>query len=137
MKVVAAGAATEPSTPNNCVAEGVELWQEKVGHVEHGKFGKLLKPSVERHGWDGVLVALKEYLQHPGVKRVEWFAQEVVKWIEEAKIPRCWGANANGQLGAATSATCGALACSPSPAPRVGTFVFASLALGASHSPKR
>jgi hypothetical protein len=84
-KIVAGEPPTEPTS--NWVADGVELWQQKVGHVEHGMFGKLLKPSVQRHGWEVVLGALNEYLQHPGVKRIDWFAKEVVKWIEEAKVP--------------------------------------------------
>lgn len=59
-------------------AEGAALWVETVGRMSAGRFGKVLKPFVDTHGWPAVRIALVRWIverqaahQPP---KLEWFA---------------------------------------------------------------
>lgn len=78
---VAPGKAPVPAKAKETwVQEAVVFWEETVGTVGHARMGKALKPSVVKHGWDKVKVALVAYvieMQEQGKTcRVEWFAAE-------------------------------------------------------------
>jgi hypothetical protein len=86
-KILGAGA---PQPPENWVARGVEIWRAKVGDTTHPRLGKALSGCVATHGAPSVLDALAEYADAPSngrPKKLEWFAEDVVRWIGEAKEP--------------------------------------------------
>lgn len=68
------------------VQEGAAWWEETVGSVGYARFGKALKPFVDRYGWERVKLALVAYtvdMQESGkTLRVEWFAAEAHTRIE-------------------------------------------------------
>lgn len=59
-------------------AEGAAAWFEMVGRMNAGRFGKVLKPIVDQHGWPKVKVALLRWIverQATGqATKLEWFA---------------------------------------------------------------
>ena len=72
------------------VGEGHDLWTAKVGEIPYPRFAKALSGCVDKYGWPVVRAALVEYLDTPSngkPKKLEWFAQEIVRWIEEANEP--------------------------------------------------
>jgi hypothetical protein len=74
--------------PPSWVAEGVVLWQGRVGAVTHGRFGKHLAPLVERHGWAATRAGLEEYLDvRKPPHKVEWFVENAEQWIRQAAEP--------------------------------------------------
>jgi hypothetical protein len=81
------------------VVEGVDWWSKNVGIIKHGRFGNDLKTAVDLHGWPAVFAAMRCYADDAKVRgksaKVEWFAGEVVKWIEWAGMP---GTDENGDL---------------------------------------
>lgn len=78
------------SGSTNWVAEGAAFWREKVGHTTEPRLGKALSGIVTQHGWPAVRSALAEYAGAPlngRPKKLEWFAEDVVRWIAESKEP--------------------------------------------------
>jgi hypothetical protein len=81
--------ATAP-VPQSWVAEGFDIWTAKVGATTHPRLGKALSAPVTQHTWPVVRQALVEYVEYPAngkPKKLEWFAQDVVRWIAEANEP--------------------------------------------------
>jgi hypothetical protein len=82
--------AADASEPKSWVAEAVDFWRAKVGETTHPRLGKALSGCVTQHGWPLVREALAEYAEQPAngrPKKLEWFAQDIVRWIAEAKEP--------------------------------------------------
>jgi hypothetical protein len=76
--------------PKSWVAEAVDFWRAKVGETTYPRLGKALSGCVTQHGWPVVKGALAEYAEHPAngkPKKLEWFAQDIVRWIAEANEP--------------------------------------------------
>lgn len=75
----------------NWPAEGTEWWQENVGHITAGHFGKTCKPVVDRRGWDATFAGLREWVEER--KRLNrdislaWFVRDSARWIEQAAMP--------------------------------------------------
>jgi hypothetical protein len=73
------------------VTEGASWWSANVGIIPEPRFGKALKDAVVTHGWPKVFSALKEYAKdakHKGKPaKLEWFASELIRWIEWASMP--------------------------------------------------
>jgi hypothetical protein len=73
------------------ITEGVHWWAANVGTVSEPRFGKALKDCVVAHGWPKVFEALKCYAADAKARgkgaRPEWFASELVKWLEWANMP--------------------------------------------------
>jgi hypothetical protein len=73
------------------VTEGASWWSANVGVIAEPRFGKGLKDAVVTHGWPKVFSALKEYTKdakHKGKPaKLEWFASELIRWIEWASMP--------------------------------------------------
>lgn len=69
--------------------EGSQLWTEKVGPITPARFGHALKPVVDRSGWADTKVGLEAYieLQEGKARRVEWYANDSVRWIKLGKMP--------------------------------------------------
>lgn len=68
------------------------MWAAKLGTVSSfPRFGKALKPLVDKHGLEPVEAALEHYIMVVKAERrtpkVEWFANEGELWIERAKQP--------------------------------------------------
>lgn len=72
-------------------AEGAAWWQETVGRMTPGHFGKVLKPAVEQHGWPAVKLALVRWViekQATNEKmRLEWFAAEWSRYLHLPEQP--------------------------------------------------
>lgn len=70
-------------------AEGAAIWQNQVGHISVGHFGKALKPVVEKYGWPDTRSALLTYIElnEGKTRKVEWMANDAVRWIDLAKMP--------------------------------------------------
>jgi hypothetical protein len=82
--------AADAAEPKSWVAEAVDFWRAKVGETTYPRLGKALSGCVTQHGWPVVRKALAEYAEHPGngkAKKLEWFAQDVVRWIAESNEP--------------------------------------------------
>jgi hypothetical protein len=76
---------TVPEKPNSWVVEGTEWWRANIGAMTHGHFGKALKDEVGARGWPVVFAAIKCYAKNREkfkAPKVEWFADEMVKWVE-------------------------------------------------------
>lgn len=77
--------------PRTWVDDGTEWWANNVGTITAPRFGKALKDAVVGHGWPKVFAALKEYVadakSRGKVAKPEWFAGELVRWLEWAKMP--------------------------------------------------
>lgn len=92
---------TTSATPkrNSWVIEGAAWWSASVGVISEPRFGKGLKDAVVTHGWPKVFAALKEYVadakQRGKPAKLEWFAGEIVRWIEWVGMP---ATDANGDL---------------------------------------
>jgi hypothetical protein len=74
----------------NWVAEGATYWRARIGDIAEPRFGKALSGCVALHGWPAVFSAMQEYAaggQGGKTKKVEWFAQDVVRWIAESNEP--------------------------------------------------
>jgi hypothetical protein len=97
------------SRPNTWVGEGVEWWAANVGEVKHARFGAALKSAVTKHGWPAVFPALQCYVEDATSKgkppKPEWFAGEIVRWMEWAAMP---ATDHNGNLTARGRAIMGA-----------------------------
>jgi hypothetical protein len=85
---------TKPSKSGDLgswVGEGVKWWTETVGEIKHARFGAALKSSVTTHGWPAVFPALQCYVEEAASKgkppKPEWFAGEIVRWLEWASMP--------------------------------------------------
>ena len=67
------------------IQEGVHWWEATVGSVGYARFGKALKPFVDKYGWERTRTALESYVEENTGKslRVEWFAAEAVTRIEK------------------------------------------------------
>jgi hypothetical protein len=66
-------------------AEGTACWLELVGRMTPGRFGKALKPFVDKHGWPVVRATMVRWIIErnatgKGVK-LEWFADECAAQI--------------------------------------------------------
>jgi hypothetical protein len=83
------GTASGDADPNNWVADGYTIWTAKVGATTHARLGKALSALEKQHGWPVVRAALVEYVETPSTrpKKLEWFAEDVVRWIAESKEP--------------------------------------------------
>jgi hypothetical protein len=73
------------------VAEGVEWWLANVGVTTHPRFGAALKVPVVTHGWPAVFAGLKCYVEDARARgkpaKLEWYAAEIVRWVEWAAMP--------------------------------------------------
>jgi hypothetical protein len=82
--------SAKPKT-STWVTEGASWWSANVGVIAEPRFGKGLKDAVVTHGWPKVFSALKEYAKdakHKGKPaKLEWFASELIRWIEWASMP--------------------------------------------------
>jgi hypothetical protein len=82
--------AAAASEPKNWVARFTQFWRDRVGDTTYARVGKALTGSVSQHGESVVWPAFVEYVEHPSngkAKKLEWFAQDVVRWIAEASEP--------------------------------------------------
>ena len=72
----------------NWVAEGSGVWAEAVAPIEPGRFGKALKPMVQKYGWPDTLLALRFYIEDTEGKprRVEWFVADAVRCVRLGKM---------------------------------------------------
>lgn len=70
------------------VSEGVELWAS-VAPIGHGRLGKALKPVIQSHGWPDTKAGLKCYIElsEGKARKIEWFADDAVRWIRLGKMP--------------------------------------------------
>lgn len=66
-------------------AEGSAWWVETVGRMTPGRFGKALKPFVDRFGWPSVQAAMIRWCIEQGADgkqlKVEWFADVCAKQL--------------------------------------------------------
>jgi hypothetical protein len=73
------------------VGEGAEWWAKNVGTIAPPRFGKTLKPAVDLHTWAKVFPAMKCYVEETKSRgkptKLEWFAAEIVRWVEWAGMP--------------------------------------------------
>jgi hypothetical protein len=73
------------------VSEGAEWWAKNVGTIAPPRFGKTLKPAVDLHTWAKVFPAMKCYVEETKSRgkptKLEWFAAEIVRWVEWAGMP--------------------------------------------------
>ncbi len=69
--------------------EGSELWGKSVGPIAPARFGKSLKPVVDKYGWPEAKAALECYIEmnEGKTRKVEWFADDFVRWDGLAKMP--------------------------------------------------
>lgn len=74
----------------NWVAELVELWEAKVGPLEHGRAGRQAKKLVKAHGWPTVKAALVAYLEATEIRwvRLDQFVARGTYWVEQAKLAK-------------------------------------------------
>lgn len=92
-------ASSEAAPGSSWPAAGAAWWCENVGQITAGRFGKMLKPVVDRHAWDATFAGMKEYADEK--KRLgkpasfRWFLDEAATWIELAAMPTT---DANGDL---------------------------------------
>lgn len=79
----------EPPAVQTWVQEGAAIWREQVGKMTEPRFGAALKDAVRSHGWPEVKTALATYLStelaRGKQRKVEWFADDVVRWIESSR----------------------------------------------------
>lgn len=77
--------------PKNWVSEGAAWWSDNVGMVKEPRFGATLKDAVVAHGWPKVFEALKCYAADAKSRgktaKLQWFVDELVKWLEWANMP--------------------------------------------------
>ena len=68
-----------------------DVWDTKVGSISHGRLGKVLGPVVARHGVEAVVAAIHVYASPDegprGIRKVEYFAEEFVKYHDIAQEP--------------------------------------------------
>jgi hypothetical protein len=80
-----------PEKPVSWVVEGVGWWRKNVGTVKYPRFGGALSEAVKEWTWPDVFDALKCYVQETKARgktaKVEWFTDEIVQWLEWAKMP--------------------------------------------------
>jgi hypothetical protein len=66
-------------------AEGSAMWMELVGRMSAGRFGKVLKPFVDTHGWPKVRIALVRWIVERQASnqpaKLEWFADAATNEI--------------------------------------------------------
>jgi hypothetical protein len=89
-KAVKSSAAVAPPLviAHSWTAEGCAWWQETVGRMNPGRFGKALKPAVDQHGWPAVKIALVRWVIEKqatgGQLKLEWFADA---WAQYLHLP--------------------------------------------------
>jgi hypothetical protein len=80
-----------PDKPLSWVAEGVGWWVKNVGMITYPRFGAALTEAVGEWTWPVVFDALKCYVQETKARgktaKLEWFRDEIVQWLEWAKMP--------------------------------------------------
>jgi hypothetical protein len=69
--------------------EGSQLWTEKVGPITPARFGHAMKPVVDKEGWAASKAGLECYIElsEGKARRVEWYANDSVRWIRLGKMP--------------------------------------------------
>lgn len=69
--------------------EGSRLWAEKVGPITPARFGAAMKPVVDKAGWPDSKAGLEAYIElnEGKARRVEWYANDSVRWIRLGKMP--------------------------------------------------
>lgn len=81
---------TTPEKPKAAwVSEGAGWWRANIGAMTYGRFGRALKGEVAARSWPVVFEALKCYAKNREKykpPKVEWFADEMVKWCEWANM---------------------------------------------------
>lgn len=62
--------------------EGAGIWNEMVGPIEVGRFGKAMKPMVDKYGWTDSKKALLCYIEltEGRTRKVEWLVGDAVRW---------------------------------------------------------
>lgn len=83
--------APTPQVVHSWPAEGAGWWQETVGRMPAGRFGKVLKPAVDQHGWPAVKIALVRWVVEKqatgGPIKLEWFADEWSRYLHLPEQP--------------------------------------------------
>ena len=72
------------------VAEAAEIWQARFdGTIAHGRLGKALKATVNKHGWETVKVAWAAYLTEydPDFATPENFVSKYGLWSGSVRRP--------------------------------------------------
>lgn len=69
----------------------VDVWVDKVGAVTHGRLGNALRAIVAKYGVEAVVAAIGVYASDDegpkGIRRIEYFADEFVKYHRIAQEP--------------------------------------------------
>jgi hypothetical protein len=85
---------TEPTTkaipgkPVSWPGEAAKVWKA-VAPIPIPRLGKALKPVVDEYGWPDTKAGLLCYIElNAGkVRKVEWFVDDAVRWLELGKMP--------------------------------------------------
>lgn len=87
---------SHPEKRTSWPAEGSELWSELVGPIDAGRFGRAMKPMVEKFGWPDSKTALLCYIEltEGRSRRVEWLVGDAVRWVALGKQPLTDGTGA-------------------------------------------
>lgn len=69
--------------------EGSRIWAEGVGPIDTGRFGKAMKPMVDKYGWPTSKAALLCYIElnEGKTRRVEWLVGDAVRWVGLGQQP--------------------------------------------------
>lgn len=79
-----------PALAGNWVSEGTGIWSDKVSPIEPGRFGRAVKPMVDKYGWEpDTRNALLFYIEDTEgrARRVEWFVADAVRCVRLGKMP--------------------------------------------------
>lgn len=80
---------TKPSAPKppSWAAEGAGIWNDRVGPITIPKFGRIMKPMVDKHGWPESKAAEICYieLKEGQARQLQWLVDESVTWVRLGK----------------------------------------------------
>lgn len=77
------------ATPISWPADGAAYWAEHVGPIEIPRFGRAMKPMVDKYGWPDSRNAMIAYIEVSGAstRKVEYLVGDAVRWIALGKQP--------------------------------------------------